>query len=393
MKPISIQDVRRFVKDNNGKKLQTVRGHKFTVEPSPNPEGCMRAVYGRRKCYAGPSQQRLGVYLERFNSLGPDELAKLGNYPEKFGSERSYVVPLLVAVRDEQKGKDRPTRHNWYELAFRTWPILVQAAQDRQPVKYGAIGRRLGIHHRNVRHALGKIHDYCLAENLPPLTILVENWKGEVGKGFYAWDLDEADAGRAEVYAYRWAETPNPFSFAADGATPETIARDIVSRRVTAKDAYARVKVRGIAQQVFRAAVLRAYSGRCAISGDCGEPLLQAAHIVEWRQSRREQRVDPRNGILLSPLYHRMFDLGWITIDEHYRVQIDYAKFKRYRLSPEQRDALGAIDGEKMRLPRDREFWPDQVLLAKRRGRFDERSPTRESALSTPRVNSRRGDR
>ncbi|MGA2694248.1 MAG: HNH endonuclease [Opitutaceae bacterium] len=367
MKPISVQDVLEFAKNHAGEELATVQGHAFTIGPSPKQDGGIRAVYGERESYVGPSQGRLAEYVEKFNSLRPEEAAKLENYPALFQSVRSYVVPLLVAVRDERKTKGRLAPHNWYQLAFRAWPILTQAAADRRTITYGELTRALGIHHRLARFVLDKIQTHYLDEGLPPITVIVENWKGEVGPGFFARDPEDAEAGREKVYAYPWTKVPNPFSFASDGSTPTSIARDIVAGRVSAKDAYARVKVRGAAQAVFRDAVLQAYGGVCAISGDRGEPLLQAAHILDWGHSSFEQRIDPRNGILLSLIYHRMFDLRWIGIDDEYCVRVNYRKIKRHRLSAEQLDKLAAIDGKRLRLPAAERVWPGKKLLAKRR--------------------------
>jgi hypothetical protein len=41
--------------------------------------------------------------------------------------------------------------------------------------------------------------------------------------------------------------------------------------------------------------------------------LLRASHINPWRDSDNRERLDPYNGLLLSPAYDATFDAGLIT--------------------------------------------------------------------------------
>lgn len=61
----------------------------------------------------------------------------------------------------------------------------------------------------------------------------------------------------------------------------------------------ASVKVRR-GQRYFQQAVLNAYQGRCAVTGMGIRSLLVASHIIPWSRSE-EHRLDPRNGIALTP--------------------------------------------------------------------------------------------
>jgi hypothetical protein len=76
-----------------------------------------------------------------------------------------------------------------------------------------------------------------------------------------------------------------------------------------------------IGQSFFRSAVLSAYNGRCCITGLSVPALLVASHIVPWRLNKLH-RLDPRNGLALSALHDRAFDVGLITIDEDMTVQV-----------------------------------------------------------------------
>lgn len=80
------------------------------------------------------------------------------------------------------------------------------------------------------------------------------------------------------------------------------------------------VKVR-IGQRFFREAVLTAYNRRCCVTGIAHDALLVASHIKPWKDSDpKTERVNPRNGLCLSPLYDKAFDAGLMTVDGNYRI-------------------------------------------------------------------------
>lgn len=74
-------------------------------------------------------------------------------------------------------------------------------------------------------------------------------------------------------------------------------------------------------QQAFRTMILSNYENKCAISGIDIPELLIASHIIPWSEDKNN-RLNPENGICLSPLYDRLFDKGLITIREDYTVQL-----------------------------------------------------------------------
>lgn len=77
-------------------------------------------------------------------------------------------------------------------------------------------------------------------------------------------------------------------------------------------------------QQIFRKAVLSSYEYRCCLTGFADERFLVASHIVPWRADK-QNRLNPRNGLCLSPLYDRAFDIGLISFSEEYRLMISPA--------------------------------------------------------------------
>jgi putative restriction endonuclease len=74
-----------------------------------------------------------------------------------------------------------------------------------------------------------------------------------------------------------------------------------------------------LAQQAFKAVVLSAYRGHCAITGNKIRPVLQAAHIRPV-SSGGENRLD--NGMLLRSDVHRMFDDGYLGVDPAHRLVV-----------------------------------------------------------------------
>lgn len=80
------------------------------------------------------------------------------------------------------------------------------------------------------------------------------------------------------------------------------------------------VKTR-VNQSVFRQMVLANYGTKCAITGIDIPELLLASHIIPWSENVSE-RLNPENGICLSPLYDKAYDSGLIGINQNYQVVI-----------------------------------------------------------------------
>lgn len=54
----------------------------------------------------------------------------------------------------------------------------------------------------------------------------------------------------------------------------------------------------------------------CPITLINEEKLLVASHIKPWAASNDKEKIDPKNGLLLSSLYDRLFDQGFITFTD-----------------------------------------------------------------------------
>lgn len=98
-----------------------------------------------------------------------------------------------------------------FEMAHRAWPILVEAAGNRQVLTYLQVAQRLGYKNaRPMRQVLWPIHDYCQTKRLPPLTILVVNQSTrEPGGGFTAWS-GTVQEGQQAVFQEDWSRVGTP---------------------------------------------------------------------------------------------------------------------------------------------------------------------------------------
>ena len=74
-----------------------------------------------------------------------------------------------------------------------------------------------------------------------------------------------------------------------------------------------------LGQGAFRVLVTDAYERRCAVSGEKTLPILDAAHIRSYADGGEHKGS---NGILLRTDIHKLFDLGYVTIDEDHRFVV-----------------------------------------------------------------------
>lgn len=116
-------------------------------------------------------------------------------------------------------------------------------------------------------------------------------------------------------------------------------------------------------QAQFRAAVIAAYGGRCALSRLPEARLLDAAHIVADADERFGQPVVP-NGLPLSKIHHAAFDAQLIGIDPDYRLHVSEQLLSQQ--DGPVLEALKSLDGEVIHLPSRERDRPDRDRLASR---------------------------
>lgn len=251
------------------------------------------------------------------------------------------------------------------------WEVLIDSAKKKEYITYKGLGDQIGIHHRSVRFTLGLIQDYCMENKLPPLTILVVNKStGKPGDGFIALDIDDSEYGVKKVHNYNWTRLNNPFSYANEGVLKDYLVTKLIERPDLSSDVYAKIKVRGTSQKVFREALLRVYDSSCCICGLTFDNALEACHIIPYSKSNSQQRLDIRNGLLLCANHHKMFDNGDITINQDYTIE--YFDIEENKGVHSDYDRLMSIDfnGKKINLPSQNNHRPRLEYLLKHQNTF-----------------------
>ena len=117
----------------------------------------------------------------------------------------------------------------------------------------------------------------------------------------------------------------------------------------------------------FRESILIAYKGRCALSGIPERRLLDAAHIIPDADPELGQPVIS-NGLLLSKIHHAAFDSHLIGIDPDYGLHVSKRLLDQNDGPTLQ--ALKRLDGNKLRLPKRNQDYPDRERLAMRYKEF-----------------------
>lgn len=176
----------------------------------------------------------------------------------------------------------------------------------------------------------------------------------------------ELGTGHANTIAFTRALASLGFQKAEDGA--EVPALQEVRQRIEDEQEYCALSsgdsrlrtLRAIARrqggQRFREALLRAYDGRCAVTGCDVSAALEAAHIVPYQGAHTDV---VSNGLLLRADIHTLFDLHLIAVDP-ITLQIRVSATIRHHAHAEGLSAL------RLRLPADPTNAPNRRALKTR---------------------------
>lgn len=108
-----------------------------------------------------------------------------------------------------------------------------------------------------------------------------------------------------------------------DQSTPKTVSNANLTVRV--------------GQSGFRKKVLSYWKHSCPITNVNIKELLIASHIVPWCLASDKERVDPFNGIALSPTLDKLFDKGFISFSDTGEMlineKIDIGAFRKLSVS------------------------------------------------------------
>jgi 5-methylcytosine-specific restriction protein A len=75
-----------------------------------------------------------------------------------------------------------------------------------------------------------------------------------------------------------------------------------------------------VGQGAYRKSILYRWEFKCAITNYNKMEILIASHIVPWKDSTNDERLDVHNGILLSPNYDALFDQHFISFENNGKI-------------------------------------------------------------------------
>ena len=129
-----------------------------------------------------------------------------------------------------------------------------------------------------------------------------------------------------------------------EGDAREFIRRSIARRRGQGK---------------FRREILKAYGGKCAVTGSSTRSVLDACHI---RPYNGDDTDHVQNGILLRTDIHTLFDVKLLTIHEDYSIEVDDSIQDKYYREK--------IHGNQILLPKKKSEWPSVHSLRWRKENY-----------------------
>lgn len=112
-------------------------------------------------------------------------------------------------------------------------------------------------------------------------------------------------------------------------------------------------------QSFFRSSVMSAYNYQCCISGIANPKLLEACHIVGWKDDTAN-RTNPRNGLCMNPFFHKAFDNLLISITPDLTVEISDEIIESAN-EPTFRDYLHRTNGRHIIMPN--KFQPQKEFI------------------------------
>jgi putative restriction endonuclease len=172
-----------------------------------------------------------------------------------------------------------------------------------------------------------------------------DDFKGPTVQG-KTYDLTTGEGGRI------WMECLARAARRSDASAPSIYALsalrvDRIADAPMASGYGAPVPVRPrLGQRSFRVAVLDSYGRRCAITNEKTLPVLEAAHIRDYRDLPVHSI---NNGILLRADIHKLFDSGYVTVTPEYQFEVS----RRIKEEFENGRDYYALHGSRIRLPQD----------------------------------------
>ena len=133
-----------------------------------------------------------------------------------------------------------------------------------------------------------------------------------------------------------------------------------------ADQSFSLVRNRGVAQRLFRAALMKCYSGRCCMCSTSFVEVLEAAHIIPWNECSASEKLDVRNGLLLCANHHALFDSAYITVSDKYCIMYADPDALYSEYSKADKSMSLKLHGRPIALPSERKHRPSRAALRSR---------------------------
>ena len=222
-------------------------------------------------------------------------LAKLWGYQSFHAISKGVVTPantkyIILFVTKEKQGVF-PQYNDYIDGDLLFWEGEERHSSDTRIVSAAKNNDEIHLFYRNTHHTpfiyFGKVSvtDYLLKDNAPSEFI----FKVE----FFSSEIDIFKEVREHAAEYK--------------ALSNTEQEQIVVSR--------------LGQGYFRRNVIRLW-GSCSVTGLQNISLLRASHIKPWKDSNNNERLNPFNGLLLTPDYDFLFDKGYISFRNNGSVLI-----------------------------------------------------------------------
>lgn len=112
-----------------------------------------------------------------------------------------------------------------------------------------------------------------------------------------------------------------------------------------------------LGQASFRLDVQGAYQGKCAVTGEHSLPVLEAAHVTPWGDGGPHE---VSNGLFLRSDLHRLFDRGYVTVNERTQLIVSDALREEWNNGK----AYYALQGRPLFQPSDAKMRLDSERVA-----------------------------
>lgn len=131
-------------------------------------------------------------------------------------------------------------------------------------------------------------------------------WAGNIVRGRY-YNTNESDG------ASLWSDVETKMYRASTDSEPHQV------REAQQRYGNATLTRPRLGQGAFRVVVTDAYQRQCAITGENTLPVLEAAHIKPFSENG-ENEIG--NGLLLRSDFHKLLDVGLVTVTPELRVEV-----------------------------------------------------------------------